>query len=48
MLRKERDPFYGKSDKTIFPEAYFVPQNIFILTKITSYSIFVPLMQYDV
>jgi hypothetical protein len=33
MIRKERNPFYSKSDKTIFPEAYFVPQHIFILTK---------------
>jgi hypothetical protein len=33
MLRKERSPFYGKCDKTIFPKVYFVPQHIFILTK---------------
>ena len=25
MLRKERDPFFDKADKTVFPEAYFVP-----------------------
>jgi hypothetical protein len=30
MLRKERSPFYGKSDKTVFPEVCFVPQHIFI------------------
>jgi hypothetical protein len=33
MLRKERNPFYSESDKTVFTEAYFVPQHIFILTK---------------
>jgi hypothetical protein len=33
MLRKERDPFYNKSNKTVFPEAYFMPQHVFILTK---------------
>jgi hypothetical protein len=33
MLHKERNSLYSKSDKTIFPEAYFVPQHIFILTK---------------
>jgi hypothetical protein len=33
MIRKERSPFHGKSDKTVFPEVYFVPQHIFILTK---------------
>jgi hypothetical protein len=30
MLRKERSPFYGKSDKIVFPEVCFVPQHIFI------------------
>jgi hypothetical protein len=29
----KKEPFYGKSDKIVFPEAYFVPQHIFILTK---------------
>jgi hypothetical protein len=30
MLRKEKRPFYGKSDNTVFPEVCFVPQYIFI------------------
>jgi hypothetical protein len=30
MLRKERSPFYDKSDKTIFLEVCFMPQHIFI------------------
>ena len=29
----KKEPFYDKSDKTVFPEVYFVPQHIFILTK---------------
>jgi hypothetical protein len=30
---KKEAPFYGKSDKTLSPEAYFVPHHISILTK---------------
>jgi hypothetical protein len=33
MLRKERSPFHGKSDKTVFPKVDFMHQHIFILTK---------------
>jgi hypothetical protein len=51
MLRKERSPFYGKSDNTVFPEVNFVPEHISILSicrRFASYPIFVPLMRYDV
>jgi hypothetical protein len=30
---KKEIPSYGKSDKTVFLEAYFVPYHIFIWTK---------------
>jgi hypothetical protein len=30
---KKEASFYGKSDKIVSPEAYFVPQHISILTK---------------
>jgi hypothetical protein len=30
MLRKEGCPFYGKYDKIVFPEVFFMPQHIFI------------------
>jgi hypothetical protein len=52
MLHKERSPFYGESDKIVFSEGCLRGSAHFHSTKYcqrsASYSIFLPLMQYDV
>jgi hypothetical protein len=41
MLRKERNPSFGKSDKNVFPEVRFVSQHIFFYCqRFALYSIF--------
>jgi hypothetical protein len=52
MLRKERNPSFGKSDKNVFPRVRFVLQHIFFYQRIAEDLLciqsFLLLMRYDV
>jgi hypothetical protein len=51
MLRKERNPSFGKSDKNVFPEVRFMPQHIFFYQSIAEDLLriqsFLLLMRYE-